>query len=222
MEQDRLNAARLQPAGAEEMEPPPQQKPAESGFTFELGADGGLSGDLRSPKMTSGAGANVTLYKNQYYDAKDVLGDIKAGGVDIGNYKVDLQVGKVQAGAGVGYDAESKTYSAGGSFAASSYTLTGESVVGNKYAGGTADAQIDGPKVEGFVGLKDGSIGGSIGGSIVSAEAGVGVNVANVNVGVHGGVSFGLELGLKVGKETEIKLGPFKFGISIGAAKTGL
>jgi hypothetical protein len=222
MEQDRINAVRKQPAAADGMEPPPQQKPAESGFTFELGADGGLSGDMRSPKMSPGVSANVTLYKNQYYDAKDVLGDIRAGGVDIGNYKADVQVGRVQAGAGVGYDAESKSYSAGGSFTASSYTLTGEGVVGNQYAGATADAQIDGPKMEGFVGLKDGSVGGSIGGSLVSAEAGVGMNVANVNVGAHGGISFGLELGLKVGKETEVKLGPFKFGISIGAAKTGL
>jgi len=222
IEQDRLNAARPQPVVSEQIEPPVQENQEDSPFVFELGVEGALSGDQGSSRMTPGVGANIGLYKNQWYDAKDLAGDVKLGGMDIGNYKADLQMGKVQAGAGVSYDAEGNAYSAGASFSASTYQLTGESVLGNKYLGATADAQIDGPKMEAVAGYKDGSIGASIGGSLVSTEVGVGMNVANVNVGVRGGLSFGLELGLTVGKETELKLGPFKLALSLGAAKTGL
>jgi hypothetical protein len=65
-------------------------------------------------------------------------------------------------------------------------------------------------------------VGGSIGVSLISGETGIGVNVANMNVGVRGGLSFGLEFGVKVGAETEVKFGPFKLGLSFGAAKTGM
>lgn len=221
-EQDLIRATRQNPAEEVIVESPAQNPPEESNFGFDPSGEVVLTGDQGSSKMAPGAGIKVNLYKNQYYDAKDVLGDIQVAGVDLGNWKADGQFGKVQSGAGFGYDQESGKYSAGGFVEGSTYQLTGEGVVGNKYAGVTADAQIDGPKGEAFIGYKDGSMGASIGGSIVSGETGIGMNVANYNVGVRGGLSFGLELGVKVGADTEIKLGPFKLGLSFGAAKTGL
>jgi hypothetical protein len=221
-QQDLLKATQTNPEVQGTVESPAQKNPEESNIGFDPSAEVVLSGDQGSSKMTPGAGIKINLYKNQYYDAKDVLGDINVAGVDIGNWKADGQFGKVQSGAAFGYDHESGKYSAGGFVEGSTYQLTGEGVVGNNYAGVTGDVQVDGPRGEAFIGYKDGSMGASIGGSIVSGETGIGVNVANVNVGVRGGLSFGLELGLKIGADTEIKLGPFKLGLSFGAAKTGL
>ena len=200
----------------------PQQNPEGSNFGFDKSGEIVLSGDQSSSGMTGAAGIKINIYKNQYYDAKDVIKDITVAGLDIGNLKVDGQFGKVQSGAAFGYDKQTGKYSAGGFAEASTYQLTGETVVGNEYAGVTGDAQVDGPKGEVFLGYKDGSVGGSIGVSLLSGETGVGVNVANVNVGVRGGLSFGLEFGLKVGAESEIKFGPFKLGLSFGVAKTGM
>ena len=221
-EADRLKSSPPKPVEPNGESLNPEQKPEGSNFGFDPSAETVLSGDQSSTGMTGAAGIKINLYKNQYYDGKDVIKDITVAGLDIGNLKIDGQFGKVQSGAAFGYDKQTGKFSAGGFAEASTYQITGETVVGNNYAGVTGDAQVDGPKSEAFLGYKDGSVGGSIGVSLLSGETGVGVNVANVNVGVRGGLSFGLEFGLKVGAELEIKFGPFKLGLSFGAAKTGI
>jgi hypothetical protein len=219
---DRLKSSLPKPVESNEETLNPQQNPEGSNFGFDKSGEIVLSGDQSSSGMTGSAGIKINIYKNQYYDAKDLIKDITVAGLDIGNLKVDGQFGKVQSGAAFGYDKQTGKFSAGGFVEASTYQLTGETVIGNEYAGVTGDAQVDGPKGEAFLGYKDGSVGGSIGVSLVSGETGIGVNVANVNVGVRGGLSFGLEFGLKVGTESEIKFGPFKLGLSFGGAKTGM
>ncbi len=221
-EADKLKSSLAKPVEPNEETLNPQQNPELSNIGLDPSGEIVLSGDQSSSGMTGAAGIKINIYKNQYYDAKDVIKDITVAGMDIGNLKVDGQFGKVQSGATFGYDKQTGKYSAGGFAEASTYQLTGETVVGNEYAGVTGDAQVDGPKGEAFLGYKDGSVGGSIGVSLVSGETGIGVNVANVNVGVRGGLSFGLEFGFKVGAESEIKFGPFKLGLSFGAAKTGM
>lgn len=45
------------------------------------------------------------------------------------------------------------------------------------------------------------------------------MNVAGVNVGVSAEIGLKLELGLSIGKNTQVKPGPFSFGISFCGAK---
>ncbi len=188
----------------------------------EFSGEAVISGALSKPGLERELNLKLRVYDEAYYDAKDVVGDLTVGGVDIGDWKMDAKVGGVQSGVGVGYNKTTGKYSAGAFFETSSVQLTGEGVVGSENLGVTADAQIEGPKAEGFLGYRDGSVGGSLGFSLASAEAGGGVNLAGANVGVRGGISFGLEFGVQIGKETEVKLGPFKLGLSLGSQDRAL
>ncbi len=160
---------------------------------------------------------DVKLVDGALYDAQDATGDVKVGGRDIGDYRADVQAGKYEVGARLGFGEDGFTAGAYGEV--SSIEATAVGVVGGSALGLAAAGTVAGPKAEGFIGIKDNTLGVSIGGSLASAEAEVGLNVAGANVGVTGGVSLGFELGFKIGKDTEVKLGPFKVGLSFGTAK---
>lgn len=221
-ERARQEAIRQQRAKVEKLEAEAQANQVKPIFTCEPSAEAGYAGgwDAKDKKreVSKGVGAEVTLVDSEYYDAEDVEGKTNLGGQEVA-YKGDVQAGKFQAGVGAGYDKKSGKYSAGVFAEGSSVQLTGEGVVGDENFGTTGDIQIDVAKFDGFAGYRDGSVGASAGASLVSLEGGAGVNVAGLNVGVRGGISVGFELGFTVGKTTEIKLGPFKVGLSFGAAK---
>jgi hypothetical protein len=204
--------------------PPPAPAPTgqESPWQFDPSLEAGGSGDLGTGTIDPNVGGSVTVYKNAYYDMPDRKDDITLFGWDIGNYKCDVQVGKVQAGAGASINPdkpESQQVGLGGSVSA--IQLTGEAVLGNKYLGLTFDSTVEGPKGEAFVGYKDGGAGGALGASAGSVDVGLGVNAGAVNVSGRVGLNAGMEFSLKLGTQGEVKFGPFKLGYSLGWAKTG-
>ena len=204
--------------------PPPAPAPVaqESPWGFDPSLEAGGSGDFGTRTIDPNVGASVTVYKDAYYDMPDRKGDITLFGWDLGNYKCDVQVGKVQAGGGANINPdkpESHQVGLGGS--ASALQLSGEAVIGNEYLGLTFDSTADGPKGEAFVGYKDGGAGGTLGVSAGSVDLGMGVNAGAVNVSGRVGLNAGWEFGLKLGAKGEVKLGPFKLGYSLGWAKTG-
>ena len=186
-----------------------------------LGGSVGLSTsyDLNDHKWSKGKGAGLKfkVVDGALYDAEDVTGDVKVGGKDIGDYKADLKGGIYEVGAKVGVGKDGFTAGAYGEVGVGE--ATAEGVIGSTAFGLAAAGTVAGPKAEGFIGIKDNTLGASIGGSLVSAEAEAGLNIAGANVGVKGGVSLGLEFGFKIGQETEVKFGPFKVGLSFGKAK---
>lgn len=163
------------------------------------------------------AEVDVKLVDGALYDAQDATGDVRVGGRDIGDYRADVKAGTYEAGARLGFGEDGFTAGAYGEV--SSVEATAIGVVGGSALGLAAAGTVAGPKAEGFIGIKDNTLGASIGGSLASAEAEVGLNVAGANVGVTSGVSLGFELGFKIGKDTEVKFGPFKVGLSFGTAK---
>ena len=204
--------------------PPPAPAPTgqESPWQFDPSLEAGGSGDLGTGTIDPNVGGSVTVYKNAYYDMPDRKDDITLFGWDIGNYKCDVQVGKVQAGAGASINPdkpESQQVGLGGSVSA--IQLTGEAVLGNKYLGLTFDSTVEGPKGEAFVGYKDGGAGGALGASAGSVDVGLGVNAGAVTVSGRVGLNAGMEFSLKLGTQGEVKFGPFKLGYSLGWAKTG-
>jgi hypothetical protein len=202
--------------------PPAAAEPESPWQVVDHSLEAGGGGDLGTGTIDPNLGGSVTFYKDAYYDMPDKKDDLSLLGWDIGNYKCDVQVGKVQAAGGGSINPEkpeSRQVGFGGS--ASAIQLTGEGVIGNKYLGITFDSTVDGPKGESFVGIRDGAAGGAIGVSAGSVDLGLGVNAAGVNVSGRVGLNAGMEFGLKLGAKGEVKLGPFKFGYSLGWAKTG-
>lgn len=128
---------------------------------------------------------------------------------------VALAGGKVEGGFGFG----KKGWMAG--LSGEIYALKAETdgVIGSEELGLTGGAGANVLKGEGFVGIKDGSLGATIGGTLVSVEGEVGANVAGVNVGLKGEVGLKAELGFKIGKKTELKLPFITIGFSFGKAK---
>ena len=176
-----------------------------------------ISYDLRGKKTETKADVKVKVAGGALYDAEDATGDVKVGGVDVGDYKADAKAGTYEAGAKVEFGEDGLTAGAYGEVGAGE--ATAEGVIGGSALGVAGVVAAAGPKAEGFIGIKDNTLGVSIGGSLVSAEAEAGLNIAGANVGVKGGVSLGLEFGFKIGQETEVKFGPFKVGLSFGKAK---
>jgi len=194
-----------------------------AGFT-SVGSKGIFAGtstsyDIRDKKWQTKkeVGAKVKIVDGALYDAEDATGDVKVGGVDVGDYKADAKAGTYEAGAKVEFGEDGLTAGAYGEVGAGE--ATAEGVIGGSALGVAGAVAAAGPKAEGFIGIKDNTLGASIGGSLVSAEAEAGLNIAGANVGVKGGVSLGLEFGFKIGQETEVKFGPFKVGLSFGKAK---
>jgi hypothetical protein len=204
--------------------PPVAPAPAapESVWQFNPSLEAGKTGDLGNIAGDGNLGGSVAVYETKYYDMPDKKDDISLFGWDLGNYKCDVQIGKVQAGAGASIDPDKpKNRFAGVGGSASAIQGSGEMVLGNKYLGLTLDSTVDGPKGEAFVGYKDGTVGGTLGVSAGSVDSGIGVNLGGVNVSARAGLNAGMEFGLKLGAEGEVKLGPFKLGYSLGWAKTG-
>jgi len=171
----------------------------------------------QSKDPSLGVNAKVSLVDGAFYDAENAHGDVNLGGVDVWDYDGDVMLGHGDIGLEVGMGEDGFTAGAYGEFDAAK--ATGVAVLGSSMLGVTGTGTVKAGSVEGFVGIKDNTIGASIGGSIVSAEASAGVNIAGANVGVKGGISLGLEFGFKIGQETEVKFGPFKVGLSFGAAE---
>ncbi|ABX05222.1 MAG TPA: WXG100 family type VII secretion target [Herpetosiphon sp.] len=132
--------------------------------------------------------------------------------------KGKYQVGYGEAGIGLGVNGDKK-FTIGpyveGTVAKGELT----NVYGDKNFGYTETLEGKALSVEGFAGLKDGSVGATIGGTLVSVQATKGLNVAGVNVGVTAEVGLKAELGFSIGKETKIKLPFVSFGFSFGGAK---
>jgi hypothetical protein len=101
------------------------------------------------------------------------------------------------------------------------YALKGkwDGVAGSENLGLSGGMGINALKGEGFIGIKDNSLGATIGGTLVSVEGETGVNVAGVNVGVTGEIGLKAELGLQIGPKTKIKLPFITLGFTIGGAK---
>ncbi|NIM94882.1 MAG: WXG100 family type VII secretion target [Anaerolineales bacterium] len=174
--------------------------------------------DLKEGWGKGGFGIKQKIVDGEYYDFDNVKNDIRVAGADIGDYTYDAKVGTGEAGVGIETD-EDGDLAVGGYFKASAGEVSADAVLGGESFGGTASGKIEGPVVEGFIGLKDGSVGGEVGGTIVSAEASAGVNVAGVNVGVTGGVMLGAKFGFRIGRKTVVKLGVFKVGLILGKSK---
>ncbi|MCA0351307.1 MAG: WXG100 family type VII secretion target [Chloroflexi bacterium] len=132
--------------------------------------------------------------------------------------KGKYQVGYGEAGIGLGINGDKK-FTIGpyveGTVAKGELT----NVYGDKNFGITETLEGKVLSVEGFAGLKDGSVGATIGGTLASVQATKGLNIAGVNVGVTAEVGLKAELGFSIGKETKIKLPFVSFGFSFGGAK---
>jgi WXG100 family type VII secretion target len=73
---------------------------------------------------------------------------------------------------------------------------------------------------DGFAGIKDNSAGISVGGNLISGEVSEGINVAGYNASVTGEVGLKDEWGIQLGEHSEVDMGPFSLGFSVGKAKT--
>ena len=140
------------------------------------------------------------------------------------NDKNDMvALGEASAGLSFGNDLKGtakENFTVGAWGEAYSAKAQGDAVLlGDDDFGLTVDGEAKGPGVEGFIGLKDGTLGGTIGGTLVSAKGGVGTNIAGYNVGVNGEIGLKAEIGLTLGKETEIKLPFVSIGFSFGGAR---
>ncbi|MBN1875118.1 MAG: WXG100 family type VII secretion target [Anaerolineae bacterium] len=150
-------------------------------------------------------------------------GEMELAGVSVEHYSeeggvsVEASVFKFEGGSKAGIGEDGLTVGAYGEF--TSAEISADGVVGSSDLGVTGGVQASGPQADGFIGLKDNTLGASVGVSLVSAEAEAGLNIAGANVGVKGGVSLGLEFGFKIGQETEVKFGPFSLGLTFGKAK---
>jgi uncharacterized protein YukE len=170
-------------------------------------------------KKKQSIGIKTKIVEGEYYDFEDIKGDIRWGKTDIGDYESDSKL--VQGEAGFGIETDSDGDLAAGVFAEGRvWQTTGEAVLGGRHFGGTASGKVEGLSAEGFLGLKDGSVGAEVGVALASAEASLGANVAGYNVGVHGGLIAGWKMGIRIGKRTRAKLGVFQFGLDFGKAKT--
>lgn len=134
-----------------------------------------------------------------------------------GRGKVELGGGA--AGAKIGINEEGK-FTAGpyGEVYAAKVKAEG-TLVGDQNLGWTGGFEARALSAEGFIGVKDSSLGGSIGVNVASFKAETGANVAGYNVGVNAEIGLKFELGFQVGKNTKVKLGPFTLGLSFGGAK---
>lgn len=210
-----------------------------TGNTGDGGTGTGNTGD--GGTGTGGSGSGPTFkgkVKIHTYDYKTKTGETKpqlklgvSGALleDKGDLiKVDgpipytlkgkYQVGYGEAGIGLGVNGDKK-FTIGpyveGTVAKGELT----NVYGDKNFGYTETLEGKALSVEGFAGLKDGSVGATIGGTLVSVQASKGLNVAGVNVGVTAEVGLKAELGFSIGKQTKIKLPFVSFGFSFGGAK---
>jgi len=193
---------------------------ANVGVEFKEGFAGrSTSYDLKDKERQTESEVEVKIraVDGALYDADDITGDVKVGAADVGDYQADVKAGKYEAGAKFGLGEDGFTAGAYGEIGLGEATAAG--VLGGSGLGIAAAGTVAGPKAEGFIGIKDNTLGISVGGSLVSAEAEAGLNIAGANVGVKGGVSVGIEFGFKIGQDTEVKFGPFKIGISFGKAK---
>ncbi|WP_110517185.1 WXG100 family type VII secretion target [Herpetosiphon llansteffanensis] len=132
--------------------------------------------------------------------------------------KGKYQVGYGEVGIGLGVNGDKKfTIGPYGEATVAKGELT--NVYGNKNLAYTETLEGKALSVEGFAGIKDGSLGATVGGTLVSVTGTKGVNVAGVNVGVSAEVGLKAELGFSIGKTTKVKLPFVSFGISFGGAK---
>lgn len=126
------------------------------------------------------------------------------------------QVGKWDYGMKVGIGEKGLSIGPYGEF--DIYNSQNTQVGGSTMFGFTRTITDKAISVEGFAGIKDYTLGATVGGTLASREYGLGVNIAGINIGINGSVGIGIEYGFKIGKETEISLGPIKFGLSFGEA----
>jgi hypothetical protein len=196
-------------------------EPDDSKVSFTWGAEGGIDGHLigSDGKTDAPLGVEAKIgVEGALFDAEDAHGDFMVGGVDIGGMTGDMKAASWEAGAKFGYGEDGFTAGVYGEY--DSWEASGTAVVGTGLFGLAIGGAVTAGSVEGFAGIKDNSLGASIGGSLVGAEVEVGLNVAGANVGVQAGISAGIEFGIKIGADTEVKVGPFKIGLTFGAAKT--
>lgn len=73
---------------------------------------------------------------------------------------------------------------------------------------------------DGFAGVKDNTLGASVGANLISLEGSQGINIAGYNASITGEVGVKDEWGIKLGEHSEVDMGPFSLGFSVGKAKT--
>lgn len=141
-------------------------------------------------------------------DDASVWGDLEKDGYAVAGGSAGLEFGVGTGGVSAGLAAE--VYAVKGKL---------DGVYGSDDLAVTGGVGGNVLKGEGFIGLKDNSVGASIGGTLVSVEGEAGANVAGVNVGLTGEVGLKAELGFQVGQKTKLKLPFVTVGISFGKAK---
>ncbi len=187
---------------------------------------GGLKGSVklleldRSEPESSGEsklGFRYGVYEGDLW-SKTFEGTQQAGSVTH-NEALKVSLGAYDVGAEASISKKGLTIGPYGEF--TTIKVEHEDVIGDEDLGFTRTDEVKGPGADALLGYKDGSAGAYIGFSAVSAKSEMGVNVAGVNVGVSAEVGLKAEYGLKIGKEIEIKLPFFSFGVSFGDAKDG-
>lgn len=130
---------------------------------------------------------------------------------------IALVGGKVDVGASYGKDG----FSAGVSGEYYTYKAQREGIlIGDDQFGLTGGVKANVLAAEGFVGIKDNSLGATIGGKLVTVEGEIGTNISGVNVGLQGEFGLKAELGFQIGQKTKIKLPFVTIGFSLGKADT--
>ncbi len=164
-----------------------------------------------------GIEAKFNLIEGTYIEGES-SSNWQMGQYDIGGTVGEYGISQGEAGAQFGWDEKGLVAGAYGEY--DLVDVSAGAVFGGSLLGLTLNTGGSAGSAEGFVGYKDGTVGASIGASAIAGELGLGLNVAGANVGVKAGLELGFELGIKIGAETEVKVGPFKIGLSFGKAIT--
>jgi uncharacterized protein YukE len=146
--------------------------------------------------------------KYALFEEDALFGDPDADGFSAVGGRADFGVSVNQKGVSAGLSGEY-------------YTVKGQAdtVLGDKNLAFTPGIEAKALAAEGFIGIKDNSIGATIGGTLVSVEGEVGANIAGANVGLTGEIGLKAELGFQIGKETKVKLPFVTIGFTFGKAK---
>ncbi|MCL4868730.1 MAG: WXG100 family type VII secretion target [Anaerolineae bacterium] len=92
-------------------------------------------------------------------------------------------------------------------------------LTGDENLGITGGYEVKALAADGFIGIKDNTLGATIGASLVTVEGEIGTNIAGANVGLTGEIGLKAEIGFQIGQETKVKLPFITIGFSLGKAK---
>lgn len=179
----------------------------EKGVKFgELGNTTNINSSLDDGKRTTiiGVGVEGSIATIPLWDTKS------------GNFQNQLDAKFGTGAGGVGFMEKDGNLYGGFWGEATAASVEDQGLVGSKNLGWTYGADAKVLSADGFIGMNDDSIGAEGGFTLAEVDGHTGVDVGGVNVGVNAGIGLSLKFGFSVGKKTEIKLGPFSFGLDFG------